>query len=175
VADRVRTFVESVHTALTTIHGSTVPYKLGAKHWHANAAPPLIKWAWGDIDHDVAKTQGGTDPSIYTRNQTLLIRVWDDATEAQKIADEYTDEEHVTALFEDLLRAIRQVAGAGNFKIGRFRWITEDKPGWLNRGAALEGFIVADLQVSASSTAPVLVTIESQTHTQTLDPLDPPT
>jgi hypothetical protein len=173
MADAVRLFVEAVHSRLAVIHGSTVKHLLGAKHWHANASPPLVKWAWGDIDHDVAKTTGGETAAIYTRNQTLLIRVWDDATVAQKCVDEYTDEEAATALFSDLLRALRIVVGTTNFKIGRFRWITEDKPGWLNRGAALEGFIVADIQVPESSTPAVLVEITTQTHTQTLDPLEP--
>lgn len=169
MADRVKTVVDAVHAALATIHGSTVPYLLGAKHWHANSAPPLVKWARGDVSHDAAKTQGGNTPAIYTRNQTLLIRVWDDATVAQKVADESKDEEAADLLFSNLLRAIRQVLGAEHVKIGPFRWITEDKPGWLNRGAALEGFIVADLQIADSDTPPVLVTITSQTHTQTLD------
>jgi hypothetical protein len=173
MADRVRVFVEAVHAALATIHGTTVPHLLGAKHWHANSAPPLVKWAWGDIDHEAAKVTGGETAAILTRNQTLLIRVWDDATVAQKCVDEYTDEEAVTLLFDDLLRAIRQVVGATEHKIGRFRWISEEKPGWLNRGAALEGFISVDLQVSESHSPAVLVTIETQTHTQTLDPLDP--
>lgn len=168
MADRVKTFVAAVHSALATIHGSAVPSKVGAKFWHANGAPPLIKWARGDVDHDAAKTQGGNTPAIYTRNQTLLIRVWDDATVAEKTADESADEDAADRLFTNLIRAIRQVLGSEHVKIGRFRWVTEEKPGWLNRGAALEGFIVADLQIADSDTPAVLVTIGSQTHTQTL-------
>lgn len=170
MADPCRVFIDAVHAKLALLHGAAVPYVVGAKKWHANGAPPLVKWARGFFDHDIAKTTGGDVAPIYTRNQTLLIRVWSEATKAEVEADEDASEEAVDALFNNLIRAVRFASGVNELRIGRFSWITEDKPGWLNRGAALEGFIVTDLPLPASPSATVRVTIQSQTHTQKLDP-----
>jgi len=160
MTDRVTTFVDAVHVELAkpTLHGIATEYVIGAKLWATNAKPPMLKWKRGDIDHDVPKVSGGDIAPIFTRNQTLIIAVWD------------VDEEAVDLLFDNMIRAVRIAAGGTqNMKIGRFSWLTEEKPGWLNCGAALQGFIVADLDLAASPIATVSILIGSQTHSESLD------
>jgi hypothetical protein len=168
MADRCKVYIDAVHTELAKaeLHGSAVPYVVGRLHWNANGAPPLVKWARGDIDHSEPKKQVGENPTIYDRNQQLAIRVW---AEADERVDKDASEAAADTLLTNVLRACRIVSGSASLRIGRFSWVTEDKPGWLNRGAALEGFVVVDLPIPSTDVEVVRVMLTSQMHTRELD------
>lgn len=159
MADAVSNFIAAVHVELAKaeLHGSAVPNKVGAKRWGEHSCHPLIKWKRGDISHAATKGTSGSSPTIYTRNQTLILMIWT------------ADEESCEVLLDNVIRAARIAAGGSdNLRPGRFVWATEDHSGWENKGAALIGDLTVDLQIAESATPPVMVTIGTQTHTITL-------
>lgn len=170
MTDRCAAFVAAVHAELAKpeLHGSVVPHLLGAKKWNCNGSPPVVRWKRGRIQHDAPKKVGGDTSPIYTRSQTLIVRVW---AEADERFDDDASEAAAELLFDNLIRAARIVAGgADRLFIGEFEWLSEEKPGWLVRGAAIEGFLVADLDLPGSPYPTVTTTILTQTHTEALDP-----
>lgn len=161
MADAVTTFIEAVHTELAKpeLHGATMLHCIGAKHWKEHKQPPFIKWRRADITHAAVKGKNADSPTIYTRNQTLILSVW------------MADEEACELMLDNVIRAARIAAGGSdNLRPGRFVWVTEETPGagWESLGAALLGDMTVDLQIAESPHATVRVTIESQQHTITL-------
>lgn len=154
-----RKFIEDVHARLALTAAPGIQSKIGANEWSIQCDCPAVKWRYGAIRHEKADKTGGPDAPIGTEIQTLVVAIWAE-----------TEDDCLTGK-NNVLRAARFVAGGGsNCEFGSFDWITENKPGWLNKGHVLQGTIAVRLQIPIveGGRANRKARITSQTHTEEL-------
>ncbi|MEN6535500.1 MAG: hypothetical protein ABFD89_17685 [Bryobacteraceae bacterium] len=158
MTDPVRTFIDAVHVKLSALQGVTIPAVILAKNWNENVAKPVVKWKYGRVSHEKTTTAKIVDADIGGEVQVLTICVW------------AVDEDACRVIKNNLWRAMRAVSGGPNIEMGEWDWITENKPGWMNDGAALQGASKVHLAVpivdGGRTNRKALIT--SQTHTEEL-------
>lgn len=158
MTDSARQFILDVHARFATLAPPGIEPKIGANEWSLNCDCPAIKWKYGAIRHEKPDKTGGAESPIGTEIQTFIVAIWCE------------DEEACRSAKNNILRAARYVSGGGsNTETGSFDWITEDKPGWMNKGAALQGSIAVRLQIPSTEGGRRYAPIRSQTHTEELD------
>ena len=137
--DAARTYITAVMARLDVIQASVTPFKIGDLTLAENDSPPIIKWVYGDIDHDAPVESG----NIYTENQALIVHIWHAG------ADLDAAETNTRTLKNNLLIAARDVAQTSYAKqlaVGTFKWIT---PAHSHKGRSLVGELAIPLPVSA--------------------------
>lgn len=147
--DTARQFIDDTMAQLAVWRADLADrYSVGRKHWNNQRGCPWIWWAYGALDHDDADNHGWTDKEIQTEEQTLQIKIWGTASQAEKEADN-ADEEFVRTLKNDLFRALRVAAGGPQINYGAFDWVSEQQlaAGYSNKGAVLQGSVIVRLPV----------------------------
>ena len=148
--DVARIYIDSVMLRLGELDGALLglPYMVGGVAFAENDAPPIVKWAFGDVDHEPAVV-GDT---IGTEVQELRLRVWAAAD------DQDASEAATRTLKNKLLLAARQVALAGRvpdpIAFGRFEWNVEFHNVY---GRHLEGSILVKFGVPDQEFTTVVV------------------
>lgn len=156
--DAAVALIEQVHAKLEELQGERVRLSIGQLAKNQHSALPHVFWVYGGISNAPADVIGSSQAAIYTDVEEFAVCIWHE-TQAE-----------CRATRRNLLRALSLVAHRPNVTIGRFAWLTEERPAWMNRGHQLAGPLTVRMPLpKAPEKHPVtLAEITGQDHTVSL-------